>query len=138
MLNFLLVPITNFTIHGATWFRHGNLLDLTVTCDGSPPFQYCWMFKYGPYNHTGNETCEPALTTECSIHIYRYFESGTYNLLFLLNNDVGRVFNQTGIHVYKTTTKPQLSIIIVPISFTLIAIVLIIFGVAYYWENHVR
>jgi hypothetical protein len=56
----------------------------------------------------------------------------------LHNNDVGRVFNQTGIHVYKTTTKPQLSIIIVPISFKLIAIVLIIFGIAYYWENHVR
>jgi hypothetical protein len=98
------------------------------------------MIKTGPYNRTGNETCvSPSVTNDCEIPIQRYFiDSGIYTLLILMENDISRFVNQTTINVYKVTRKPLISIIVVPIACTLLAIVLIIFGVAYYWENHVR
>ena len=131
------VPILNFTVNGPTWFPHGRLLDLNVSCAGSGPYTYCWQVKPGSYNRTGNETCEsPTVTNSCEFPITRYFaQPGHYNLLVIINNDVSRVVNQSSVFVYKVHQRQQLSIIVVPVTCSIIAIVLIIFGVAYYFEH---
>lgn len=134
------IPIVNFTYTGTTWFRHGKLLELHVTCDGSSSYSYCWMIKSAPYNKTGNETCSaPSQTNDCDFEIIRYFtDPGIYTLLIIIGNDVSHFVNQSTVNIYKVNRKPQFSIIVVPISCTILAIVLVIFGVAYYWENHAR
>lgn len=40
--------------------------------------------------------------------------------------------------LFAVTTKPQLSVIIVPLSCSLAAVVLIIFGIAYYIQSRAR
>jgi uncharacterized membrane protein YqiK len=41
-------------------------------------------------------------------------------------------------NISTVTTKPQLSVIIVPVSCSLVAVVLIVFGVAYYIQSRAR
>jgi hypothetical protein len=134
------IPIVNFTYTGNPWFRHGKLLELHITCEGSSTYNYCWMIKPAPYNHTGNETCgSPSETNECDFDIIRYLsDPGIYTLLIIIGNDVSHFVNQSTVNVYKVNRQPQFSVIIVPISCTILAIALVIFGVAYYWENRER
>lgn len=40
--------------------------------------------------------------------------------------------------IFSVTPKPQLSVIVVPVSCTLVAVVLIVFGVAYYIQSRSR
>jgi hypothetical protein len=134
------VAIVNLTVDGPTWFPHGKLLDLNVSCAGSGPYSYCWQLKPAPYNHTGNETCQmPLVTNDCEFPVTRYFQQpGTYSLLVIISNDVSRVVNQSSIHVYVVHRKQQLSIIVVPVLSSIVAVVLIVFGVAYYLEHQVK
>jgi len=41
-------------------------------------------------------------------------------------------------NIFTVTTKPQLSVIIVPVSCSLVAVVLVVFGVAYYIQSRAR
>lgn len=41
-------------------------------------------------------------------------------------------------NILAVTTKPQLSVIVVPVSCSLVAVVLIVFGVAYYIQSRAR
>ncbi|CAG7820201.1 unnamed protein product, partial [Allacma fusca] len=66
------VAIVNLTVAGPTWFPHGKLLDLNISCDGSGPYSYCWQLKPAPYNQTGNETCiMPLVTNDCEFPVTR-------------------------------------------------------------------
>jgi len=56
----------------------------------------------------------------------------------VISNDVSTVVNQSSVFVYKVHQKQQLSIIVVPVTCSIIAIVLIIFGIAYYLEHQVK
>jgi hypothetical protein len=128
-------------VSGETWFPQGRLLNLKLKCEGSGPFSYCYQFIPGPYNLTGNESCweSPTETNDCEILVMRYFEEpGLRSLIIIMENDVTRVVNKTLVMPYKVNKKQPLSIIIVPITCSLIALVIIIFGVAYFWENRAR
>ncbi len=52
-----LVPTTKLNVTGETWIKHGDLVDLIVSCDGSGPWTYCWRVVPANYNVTGNESC---------------------------------------------------------------------------------
>ncbi|XP_015187293.1 PREDICTED: uncharacterized protein LOC107072128 isoform X2 [Polistes dominula] len=133
-------PITNITIKGTDWIQPWDMLSLNVTCNGSGPFYKCFEFHQGKYNVTGNETCEYTDQLQsCNFSIVRYFfEPTEYTILVILNNDVSKQIYPKTITVYKVTPKPQLSVIVVPVSCTLVAVVLIVFGVAYYIQSRAR
>lgn len=135
-------PITNVNLTGETWYRNdGRLLRLKITCDGSGPYQYCLMIKEGSYNITGNETCPSGgveVTNDCEIFFVWLLGEGMHTLITVIENDLGRYLNQTAIFVYKVSRVQPLSLILVPITCSLIALVLIIFGIGYFWENRKR
>lgn len=133
-------PITDITIKGTDWIQPWDMLSLNATCNGSGPFYKCLEFHQGKYNVTGNETCEYAEHLQsCNFSIVRYFfEPTEYTILVILSNDVSKQIYPKTITVYKVIPKPQLSVIVVPVSCTLVAVVLIIFGVAYYIQSRPR
>jgi len=118
------------------------MLNLRITCDGTAPYSYCLDFVTTPYNISGNETCNSskiAVTNDCEIPYTRYIRTpGTHTLLIIIDNDVTHFVNRTMINVYKVAKKQLLSIIVVPITCSLVALVLIIFGIAYFWENQAK
>ncbi|CAL8088427.1 unnamed protein product [Orchesella dallaii] len=134
------VPIMSVNISGDTWYRNdGRLLKVKITCDGSGPYRYCLTLQEGAYNITGNETCRSAEgTNDCEIPFAWLLGEGIHTLIIIIENDLSRYINQTAIHVYKVARVTPLSLILVPISCSLIALVLIIFGIGYFWENRKR
>lgn len=132
--------MSNLTVKGELWFPHGRLLNIKILCDGSKDFSYCIQLHPGIYNLTGNETCPyPTVTTVCEFsYVWYISEPGFHSLVIILENDISRVVNRTLVNVYKVSKQQPLSIIIVPISCTLLALVMIIFGIAYVWENRAR
>lgn len=50
-------PVSNVVVNGNNWLQHGDILNLSVSCNGSSPFTYCFQIHAGEYNVTGNETC---------------------------------------------------------------------------------
>ncbi|XP_014472594.1 PREDICTED: uncharacterized protein LOC106743348 [Dinoponera quadriceps] len=133
-------PISNISVDGTNWIQPWDMLNLNITCRGSGPFHKCLLFHRGKYNITGNETCdnvEPLPT--CNFSIIHYFlEPSVYTIIIVLNNEVSTQIYPLTINIYKVTTKPQLSVIVVPVSCTLVAVVLIVFGVAYYIQSRAR
>lgn len=115
----------------------GEILNMTVSCKGSPPFTYCVQKKVGLYNVTGKEVCtEEKLIRNCSFGIQHLFkEPSEYTFVVIISNSVSRVVKPIGITVYKVTKQAQLSVIIVPVTFSILAVILIIFGVAYYLQS---
>ena len=82
-------PLEKFQVEGETWLRHGALLDLSVGCDGSGPWSYCWSIKDKDYNITGNETCvdpEELPGPACQFPVVWYFRSpGNFDILLQVN-----------------------------------------------------
>ncbi|XP_034181551.1 uncharacterized protein LOC117604987 isoform X1 [Osmia lignaria lignaria] len=133
-------PIMNISVEGTNWIQPWDMLSLNVTCKGSGPFYKCLYFHRGKYNVTGNETCDNGVPIyPCNFSIIHYFlEPSVYTILIILHNDVSKQIYPLTINIYKVTTKPQLSVIVVPVSCSLAAVVLIIFGIAYYIQSRAR
>ncbi|XP_076644216.1 uncharacterized protein LOC143354205 isoform X2 [Halictus rubicundus] len=133
-------PIMNITVEGTNWIQPWDMLSLNVTCKGSGPFYKCLDFHRGKYNITGNETCNSVdHLRSCNFSIIHYFlEPSVYTILIIMNNDVSKEIYPMTINIYKVTTKPQLSVIVVPVSCSLAAVVLIVFGIAYYIQSRAR
>ncbi|XP_076669896.1 uncharacterized protein LOC143369616 isoform X2 [Andrena cerasifolii] len=133
-------PILNVTVEGTNWIQLWDKLSLNVTCNGTGPFYKCLHFHRGKYNVTGNETCDSGVILHsCNFSITHYFlEPSVYTILVVLSNDVSKQVYPLTINIYKVTTKPQLSVIVVPVSCSLAAVVLIVFGIAYYIQSRAR
>lgn len=139
-INFFIDPISNVTTNGGKWLQHGDMLNLQVKCYGSPPFDYCIKIKPGQYNMTGNETCTRWLPLDkCDFSIVHYFSNvSTYTILIILRNQVMKLNKEVTITIYEANTQSQLSVIVVPVSFSLFAVILVVFAVAYYIQNRNR
>ena len=122
-------PLTALNVTGNTWLKHGQLLDLEVTCDGSGPWRYCWSIKQNGYNVSGEEIClDPqAMVTDCSFPVVWYFrEAGTYDVLLVLSNGVSIQRELVNINVYKIVRQPELVFIVVPIVGSMLAGLLVL------------
>lgn len=76
---------------GNNWLKNGDLLDLTLTFTGSPPYLHCIKFITGEYNATGNETCIHPTETPPQINVVHYFGTGEkHTVLFIIENNVSR------------------------------------------------
>lgn len=114
----------------------GEILNISLHCNGSSPYSYCVLFESELYNITGNETCsEETIIMNCSFGIHHLFEKPSDTVVVIISNAVSRVVKSIAVNIYKVKKHAQLSVIIVPVSFSLIATILIIFGVAYYVQS---
>lgn len=124
--------LTGLNVSGPTWFRHGELLNLILECDGSGPWEYCWSIKNSGYNVTGNETCvDPqTLSVHCQFPAVWYFrQSGTYDILFILSNGVSRIRRLVHVNVYDVHKQMPISFVVVPIISILAASVACVAGI---------
>ena len=124
--------ITNMSVTGDLWLKHGDLLDLGVSCDGSGPWNFCWSVKKAGYNLTGNETCfDPQIVqTSCQFRVVWYFRSaGLSNVLLVVENGISKKVKLMGINVYDIQPLTPLSFVVVPIVSALAAVVAVMVGV---------
>ncbi|KAJ8925122.1 hypothetical protein NQ315_001304 [Exocentrus adspersus] len=132
-------PISKVNVTGNNWIQHGDLLSLNVQCQGSRNIEYCVHYIYGAYNVTGNETCYAYISLDmCDFLIKRYLPGAKYTVLIIIRNEVSKVVQPVTVTMYEVTKQPQLSVIVVPVAFSLVAVVLIVFGIAYYIQNRSR
>ncbi|KAI5724080.1 hypothetical protein M8J76_015063 [Diaphorina citri] len=133
--------ITNVKASGNMWLQHGDMLGLDIKCNGTGPFSFCYDYVPGSYNVTGDESCAEYISdeTDCSFHIDHYFrESQAYTMIVVITNNVGKVVTPVGVNVYETTKHAQLSVIVVPIAALSLAVILVVFGLAYYVQSRNR
>lgn len=133
-------PVTNVNTQGKVWIQEGEMLSLQVNCNGSGPFRYCAQYVTGPYNVTGNETCQMERNlVQCQTQVFHYFREPTnYTLVVIIANDVSKVVTPIGINIYKVQKQPQVSVIVVPVTFCSIATIIVVFGIAYFFQNRSR
>ncbi|XP_028131618.1 uncharacterized protein LOC114327269 [Diabrotica virgifera virgifera] len=132
-------PLSNITVTGNNWLQTGDMLSLKVQCYGSQNFEYCVKYVKGEYNVTGNETCKYYDTLEtCAFSVMRYLNVPKTTILIIVKNDLNKIVQPVTINIYSVKKQGQLSVIVVPVAFSLAAVVLIVFGVAYYFQNRSR
>ncbi|XP_064478813.1 uncharacterized protein LOC135392083 isoform X1 [Ornithodoros turicata] len=131
-------PITAVQVDGKLWLRHGDVVSLQVSCNGSSPYSYCW--KYFPGNttsqDTANLTCdEPVTTNICQFPVVHYFpQDGAYIIAIIIKNIVQQkpYVKNMEVHIYDVSHKGLLSSIVLPITCSLMAIVILVTGAAYH------
>ncbi|CAG0917806.1 unnamed protein product [Notodromas monacha] len=130
-------PIDALNITGNTWLPRGTLLRLNVSCAGTGPWKRCWLPKTGSYNVTNKETClMPVTQYVCDFGVVHYFPThGVYTMVLVMENSVSKIVKAIAVNVYDVASEPQLSTIIVPVLCSVLAMVFVIFGVAYYFQN---
>ncbi|KAG4065197.1 hypothetical protein HA402_007594 [Bradysia odoriphaga] len=131
-------PLTDITISGNLWLQSGEVLNLEVKYDGSPPFDYCLKIEDDTYNITGNETCEKWLPTDVASFPITHLFPKTHTIIIIIRNPVVKMNKEVKVNIYEATKQSQLSVIVVPVVFCLVAMILVVFGVAYYMQNRRR
>ena len=104
--NFITNKSLNLLSSGEVWLKHGHILNLSVSCDGSGPWEHCWFIKqnYTPFN---NETCDGRDNKvisrgKCSFIVTRYIaKNGAYSLVIIVDDGLEHRVKQIGINVYK-------------------------------------
>lgn len=134
---YFLDPVRVSPINGTSWLKAGEILNITVSCTGSSPFKYCIWMQPGLYNVTGNEVCEEEhLIKNCSFNIHHLFTRyNEYTVVVFLSNSVSQVIKPIAVNIYEVTKHPQLSVIIVPVVSSIVAVIIIIFGVALHVQS---
>lgn len=126
-------PISNISIRGNNWLKHGDIMNINISCSGSTPFYYCWEFG-GFINKTNNASCDlPIKTLNGEIQLQHYFSSpGEYFLPVVLYNQVSHQVIPLKVNIYEADHKDQLGLVVVPIASACVAIVIIAFGIGLY------
>ncbi|XP_058791521.1 uncharacterized protein LOC131664447 [Phymastichus coffea] len=135
-------PISKLNIEGATYIDAFQELQLTLTWNGTPPFYQCIELHTGTYNVTGNETCDSSRGTKLDVYQYKFshffFDYLEWTVLIILSNDISTEVHPVAVNIVKKVPQPQLSVIVVPVSCSLVAIVVVIFGIAYWVQSRAR
>ncbi|XP_022184542.1 uncharacterized protein LOC120348881 [Nilaparvata lugens] len=133
-------PVENVSFVGTNWLKQGEMLNISGSCSGSGPFRNCVQMYPGSYNITGHETCEgEQILSDCRFVIRHYFKrADAYKLVVIISNDVSKKITPLTVNIYKVKKQPQLSVIIVPVTCSAAAVILIVFGIAYYIQSRNR
>lgn len=85
------------------WLQHGDLLNLQVKYTGTPPFDYCAMYKMGQYNVTGNETCAVKTRTLSNLFplVHYFSDSNQHTVVVVVENEIGKAVSRATINIYK-------------------------------------
>jgi hypothetical protein len=152
-------PVANVTIGNNKWLEHGELCNLDIKFTGTGPFDLCFNV------HTNDNSSEVAIDKTCDnwekiefkeYHFRHFFSksANSYTLVVFIKNEVTLIVTPIGVNFIEgnlsffhlksflislycvsAQSRSQLSVVIVPVVFSLMAVVLIVFGVAYYVQN---
>jgi len=125
-------PMANVNYSGDVYLKHGTMLDLTVTCDGSGPWNTCWYFRDVSYNKTGSEICQTVsvVAGKCEFPILWYFRnSGSTALIIVVDDGLNHIVKQVAVVVYDVPSRAPISLIVIPIMSSMIAVIACISGV---------
>ena len=125
-------PVTKMNVTGERWLKQGDLINLTLTCDGSGPWTYCWNIKPEGYNITQNETCFDAqqIANQCLIDIFWFIrDPGTLSILVQTANGVSIHRQLIPIHIYAVHHQLPLSLVVIPVCSAMAALVAFAAGV---------
>lgn len=141
-VNSFLDPLTTPIVTGDLWIKREDGMTLNISWSGSPPYYFCYDFKYGPHNMTANETCADDAWEQTSqpwLTIHRFsLTEDSITILFQVRNEITNHTKFITVNTYEVQKQSQLSVIVVPVAFILFAIVAIIFGVAHYVQTRNR
>lgn len=107
-------------------------------CQGSPPFHYCMRLCRGICNATGHEDCAfPIPNDDCDFSVNRYvYDDKPVTMIVIIQNDVSTVVRPSVINIIVDPgNQGQLSVVLVPVAFMLLALAAVIYGIAYYVQN---
>lgn len=123
---------------GNKWGKKGERVDLNIKCNGSPPFTYCMRICHGMCNATGHESCiYENKIDKCDFPVSRYvYDASPVTMLIIIKNEVSEVVTPVVIQIIVDPgNQGQLSMILVPVAFVLLALTGVIYGIAYYVQN---
>lgn len=126
------------TITGNTWGKKGERVQLNFKCSGSPPFSYCMRQCRGICNATGHEHCNlPVPLDTCNFAVTRFvYDDSPVTMMVIIQNEVSMVVKPSVINIIVDPgNQGQLSVILVPVAFMLLALTAVIYGIAYYVQN---
>lgn len=95
-------------------------------------------FCRGICNATGNEECLVPLHIDgCDFTVSRYvYDDKQLTMVVIIENEVSKVVKTSVINIIVDPgNQGQLSVILVPVAFILLALTGVIYGIAYYVQN---
>lgn len=125
-------PMSKVNYTGDVYLKHGLMLDLSVVCDGTGPWTYCWYFQDVNYNKTGRENCESVSTvsSKCEFPVLWYFRNaGSTALIIVIDDGLTHIVKQVAVVVYDVPSRAPISLIVIPIMSSMIAVIACISGV---------
>lgn len=136
-------PLANLVVDNNPWLKHGDFCNVKIKYQGTAPFKYCITINStrndDNSSSVGDEKdCDDWRETndkEMTIHRFLPKYSNTYTITLFLQNEVSSIKTPIAIKFYDESPHSQLSVIIVPVIFSLFAVGVIVFGVAYYVQN---
>lgn len=135
-------PLANISISGNNWIKHGDTTHLDFKCDGTPtgPFRQCYRVYPGIHNVTTNESCAPWVNTStCGFDYQRFiYDQKPRTIVVFFENDINVRVSKAVVNYYEVKAHSPLSVIVVPVSCVLFAVIMIVFGIAYYIQNRNR
>lgn len=130
------VPVDVIDISGNPFIHHNEVLNLNVSWTGTPPFEYCWDIINSNETVESNFTCTVIVTYDSSFPVTWYFQkNGTYTFAVHVSNDVAVVKRSVEVVVFSVLPKSQLSTVIIPIVCSVLTLVIIAIGIAYYRQQ---
>lgn len=134
-------PITSLTLDGKYFIPRNPGLDLTISCaSGSDPFSFCKEVMNA--SDVPESNCTSYIFTDqkkCSFHVKWYFRTaGTYNLWIRVTNDVSTLYQNVKITVIDFQIQPSLTFVVIPVVSSIMAIFIIVFGIAMHVQQRRR
>jgi hypothetical protein len=134
--------ITDLRVDGKTWITRDRQLDLNVTCvGGTQPYYFCKNIFFDNATASKPFACpEPRMAAQkCLFHVSWYFgRSDTYYLVMQAINDVSNVTVKFEINVVEINKQAQLSFVVIPVASTILAIIIVMVGIAYHLQQRQR
>ena len=130
-------PISKLEVTGKFFISRNQTLDLSITCaSGSPPFFFCKEIDYIDDNCT---TLQLLPSDECAFHIDWYFRTaGKHNVSLRVTNDVSSAFERIEISVLDFEITPSITFVVVPVVCSVLAVFIIVFGIALHVQQRRR
>lgn len=134
-------PLTNLKVSGDLWVKKEEGMFLNISWSGSPPYDFCYSMRHGPYNISANETCDGEWQHSDTPWetIRRYFiMEPSLTIIFEIRNQITNFTKIITVNTFEVQKQSQISVIVIPVIFMLCAVVAIIFGVAHYVQTRNR
>ncbi|XP_074600365.1 transmembrane protein 130 isoform X2 [Brevipalpus obovatus] len=126
-------PIKNLSLLGKTFVHRDETLDLQIdVIGGTLPHHFCWeMINTTVESYSVDKQRNCGFTNDGHIPILRYFSSqGKYNFTISVDNAVSIISHYWSISIFEVEHKGQLSFVLIPVCSIILAIVIMIGGIA--------